>query len=371
MRGMTWDHPRGIDPLLAASRTWQEQTGQDIQWDRRSLQDFETFPVEELARQYDLIVIDHPHVGQVADAGCLVPLGTVCDVEALAAIEAGSVGLSYPSYHWKGHQWALPIDAATQVQAWVPGRLAGPLHTWDDVLALARTGGLGLPLRAPHSLMSLFSLCGLEGVPLDVQGPDLFPAAAASAYDRLLQLAELVDPVAYDQDPIALLDAMGAADSVIAGSPLIYGYVSYALDGFRPARIAFHDLPSCGSAGPAGSALGGTGLAVSAASAHRAEAAAFAQWVASGTIQADLYAPAGGQPGHAQAWEDAALNVRTGDCYRATRTTLDRAWLRPRHDGYMSFQQQASDRLNQALRGREAATSAIAALNQLFRASLA
>ena len=51
MRGMTWDHPRGIDPLLAASRTWQEQTGQDIQWDRRSLQDFETFPVEELARQ--------------------------------------------------------------------------------------------------------------------------------------------------------------------------------------------------------------------------------------------------------------------------------------------------------------------------------
>lgn len=228
MRGMTWDHPRGIDPLLAASRTWQEQTGQDIQWDRRSLQDFETFPVEELARQYDLIVIDHPHVGQVADAGCLVPLGTVCDVEALAAIEAGSVGLSYPSYHWKGHQWALPIDAATQVQAWVPGRLAGPLHTWDDVLALARTGGLGLPLRAPHSLMSLFSLCGLEGVPLDVQGPDLFPAAAASAYDRLLQLAELVDPVAYDQDPIALLDAMGAADSVIAGSPLMSAMRSMA-----------------------------------------------------------------------------------------------------------------------------------------------
>src|SRR3546814_14565793 len=71
MRGMTLDHARGDDPLVAASRAWAEAGGEAIAWDRRSLQDFESFPVEELARRYDLIVIDHPHVGQVADAGCL------------------------------------------------------------------------------------------------------------------------------------------------------------------------------------------------------------------------------------------------------------------------------------------------------------
>ncbi|WP_336974703.1 extracellular solute-binding protein [Sphingobium aromaticiconvertens] len=367
---MTWDHPRGYDPLAAATREWRAQTGQDIQWDRRSLQDFETFSVEELARQYDLIVIDHPHVGQVADAGCLLALDTVCDPASLAAIAAGSVGASFPSYHWKDHQWALPIDAATQVQSWVPGRLPGPVTTWDAVMALAGAGGIALALRPPHSLMSLFTLCGLQGLTLDVTGVDLFPPEARLAYQRLSQLVALLDPQAYDQDPIAVLEAMGEARSRIAASPLIYGYVSYALEDFRDTRIAFHDLPLVGAAGPAGSALGGTGIAVSANSEHRDEAAAFALWVASGPIQTRVYAPSGGQPGHAQAWEDAALNRQTMDFYTATRATLDGAWLRPRHAGYMGFQQQASDRLNDALRGGEDADGTIAALNRLYRASL-
>ena len=50
------------------------KTGVAIDWDKRSLQDFESFPVEELARAYDLIVIDHPHVGQITGEGCLAPL---------------------------------------------------------------------------------------------------------------------------------------------------------------------------------------------------------------------------------------------------------------------------------------------------------
>src|SRR3546814_2986554 len=41
MRGMTWDHARGYDPLVAASRAWAEAGGEAIAWDRRSLQDYE------------------------------------------------------------------------------------------------------------------------------------------------------------------------------------------------------------------------------------------------------------------------------------------------------------------------------------------
>ncbi|TIU26397.1 MAG: carbohydrate ABC transporter substrate-binding protein, partial [Mesorhizobium sp.] len=65
LKGMTWNHPRGYDPMVACSRLWQEKTGVSIEWEKRSLQDFESFSVEELARAYDLIVIDHPHVGQI------------------------------------------------------------------------------------------------------------------------------------------------------------------------------------------------------------------------------------------------------------------------------------------------------------------
>ncbi|WP_343517596.1 extracellular solute-binding protein [Sphingomonas sp.] len=366
MKGMTWDHPRGYDPLAAASRAWAELHGETIKWDRRSLQDFETYPVEDLARRYDMIVIDHPHVGQVADTGCLVALDGACDAEMLAGIAAGSVGGSYESYHWNGHQWALPIDAASQVQAWVPGRIAAPATSWDEVIALAKEGRLTIPLRPPHSLMSLFSLSGMNGVTLPVDGDELFPAKTCAAYEQLAELSAIVDPAAYGQDPIAVFEVMAEPESRLAAVPLIYGYVSYALDGFRPARIAFADVPA---ADPRGTALGGTGIAVSAFGKTPDRAAAFAQWIASGDVQRGLYAAAGGQPGHADAWSDPAVNEPVAGFYANTRTTLDRAWLRPRHDGYMAFQHAASLRLNEALRAGEPAGPALAALNALFRGS--
>ena len=65
------------------------------------------------------------------------------------------------------------------------------------------------------------------------------------------------------------------------------------------------------------------------------------------------------------------MNQAAGDFYRATRATLEGAWVRPRHDGYMPFQHAASLRLNQGLQGAEPARDIVLALNALFRQSLA
>ncbi|RVC73483.1 carbohydrate ABC transporter substrate-binding protein, partial [Mesorhizobium sp. M2A.F.Ca.ET.046.02.1.1] len=138
-----------------------------------------------------------------------------------------------------------------------------------------------------------------------------------------------------------------------------------------PHRIAFADMPVVGGNGPVGSALGGTGIAVSAFSAQREASIDFAYWIASGDVQRGPYAAAGGQPGHAAAWEDDAVNAATGNFYRATRATLEGAWVRPRHDGYMAFQQQASDRINEGLAGRQDAGRVVADINRLFRESFA
>jgi multiple sugar transport system substrate-binding protein len=365
---MTWDHSRGYDPLAAAATAWEAKTGQAIAWDRRSLQDFESYPVEELARRYDLIVIDHPHVGQVAESGCLLPLDEAIDAETLAAIAAGSIGGSYESYTLAGHQWALPVDAAAQVQAWVPSRIAAPVRHWYQLAELVAEGRASLPLRPPHSLMSLFTLCGLTGATLAGSGDRLFPVEAAYAYDLLALVARDVDPAAFEMDPIAMLEAMAAPDGHLAVAPLVYGYVSYAMSGFRPELVRFADIPALGR-GPCGSALGGTGIAVSAYAADPAGAAAFAAWVSGGAVQRDLVAPNGGQPGHADAWEADSVNAATHDFYRATRATLDRAWTRPRHDGYMAFQHAASERINVALRSGEEGQRVIAALNQLYGGS--
>ena len=375
LKGMTWSHPRGYDPMVACSSLWQKKTGVTITWDQRSLQEFESFPVETLAREYDLIVIDHPHVGQITAENCLAPLDLPGREAEWAALKHGSLGQSYPSYNWQGRQWGFPIDAAAQVQAWRPDRLSAPLKTWPELLDLAKQSRVAIPLRPPHILMSFFTIAGNLGHPCAVTGPELIAVKhGVEVHDRLAELAARVDPICFDQDPIALYERMAQADSTIACVPLTYGYVSYARDGFRPARIDFADIPVVGDNGPIGSApigsaLGGTGIAVSAHSSHREAAIDFAYWLASAAVQSDPYAAAGGQPGHAAAWESPAVNAPVNGFYEKTRATLDGAWVRPRHNGYMRFQDQASARLVAALKAREPAPRVIADLNTLFAAS--
>ncbi len=106
--------------MVACAESWLDKTGIQIEWEKRSLQDFESFPVDELARRYDLIVIDHPHVGQITRENCLLPLDVPDRREAIEILRHQSVGLSLESYRYAGRLWALPIDAATQVQAWRP-----------------------------------------------------------------------------------------------------------------------------------------------------------------------------------------------------------------------------------------------------------
>ncbi len=170
-------------------------------------------------------------------------------------------------------------------------------------------------------------------------------------------------------DPIAFEEAMSEAGSTIACAPLTYGYVSYALEGFRPHRLAFADIPAARDGGPRGSAVGGTGIAVSAHAKDRAAAIDFAFWIVGADVQRGPYAVAGGQPGHAAAWDDDTVNAATGDFYRNTRATLEAGWLRPRHNGYMAFQDLASERLNQALQHGEDGDRVIADLNRAFRGS--
>jgi multiple sugar transport system substrate-binding protein len=368
--GMTWSHPRGYQPLVACSAIWQTRTGVAVEWDKRSLQDFESFPVEELARSYDLIVIDHPHVGQITAEGCLTPLDVAGREAERAALAAGSVGKSYPSYEWQGRQWAFPIDAASQVQAWRPDLLAAAPTQWSEVLQLARQGRVLLPLRPPHSLMTFFTLAGNLGTPCASAGPVELVAreAGTRVIELMREIAGLVDSACFEMDPIAVFERI-AEGSQFACAPLIYGYVNYAISDFRPNRLAFADIPAAGTFGPVGSALGGTGIAVSAFSKQGDAAIDFAYWVASAEIQRGPYATSGGQPGHTAAWEDDAVNAATADFYRATRRTLESAWLRPRHSGYMGFQQLASDRINAGLLAGHDAASLVDDLNRLFRSS--
>ena len=90
---------------------------------------------------------------------------------------------------------------------------------------------------------------------------------------------------------------------------------------------------------------------------------------AAAEAQKGPYAAVGGQPGHAEAWEDDDVNRAANDFYRKTRATLEGSYLRPRHDGYMAFQAKASERISDGLMAAENAQTVIADVNRLFRES--
>ncbi|WP_152047807.1 type 2 periplasmic-binding domain-containing protein [Aureimonas psammosilenae] len=367
---MTWSHPRGIDPMLACSPLFEAKTGVKVEWDKRSLQDFESFPVEELAKAYDLLVIDHPHVGQITGEKCLLPLDVAGREAEREAMEAGSVGPSYRSYFWHGRQWGFPVDAATQILAYRPDRLARAPETIEEIRALSREKRLALPLRSPHALMTFFTLAAHFGTPCAVEpGPLIDRTAGKAVWSLLGELAENLDPGDFERDPIAVYERLAEPDSPADCTPYLYGYISYAREGFRARRLAFADIVRAKGREPVGATLGGTGIAVSAFSRHPVAALDFAYFIASAETQRGPYAAGGGQPGHAAAWEDEAVNVPVHSFYRDTRATLEGSYLRPRHNGYMAFQEAASHRISAGLRAKEPASSVLADLDRLFAAS--
>lgn len=376
LRGITWDHPRGYQPLAATARRFHElHPGTSITWKRRPLPAFEASPVDRLAADYDLLVIDHPFIGHAARHGLLLPLDEHLPAGFLADQAAHSVGASHASYGFDGHQWALAIDAAAPVAFWRDDLLArlglAPPRTWDDVLALARRGQVEIPAAPVNCLMNFYALCLALGetpfaTPARVVSADIGRAALA----RLRELIALCDPGCWARNPIASHELVAdAANTRIACCPLAYGYSNYARPGGAAHRLTFGEPPLLAGA-PLRTTLGGAGLAVSALRPRQAAALDYAQFVASAAIQRTLYTAAGGQPGHRGAWLDAANNRLTGGYFTRTLPALDRAWLRPRHDGAAGFQERGGPLVHAALRGALADADALAQLDVLYRATL-
>ncbi len=104
LRGVTWDHVRGWGGLRAAADRYAlEHDGVRISWTARTLQAFADQPVHHLTG-YDLIVLDHPSVGDAVGAGSLVPLDDHLGESFLGEQRASSVGRSFESYAWNAHQ---------------------------------------------------------------------------------------------------------------------------------------------------------------------------------------------------------------------------------------------------------------------------
>lgn len=353
LHGMTWEHPRGYDCQVAASREYARRTGVEVRWEYRSLQAFADAPLAELAERFDLLVIDHPHVPLAVEEGVLAPLDGAGHDDELAALAADAVGSSHASYRHSGRQYGLATDAAAQVAAYRPDRLPNPPRTWEEVLDLAAEGRVLWPCKPIDAYSTLCTLAANRGTPVNAEPGSFLPEEdALSVLDLMHRLCEQVPSWCLDANPIEVAEALAAdAAEPWAYAPLMYGYSNYSRAGFRPHRLKYVDMPS-GPRGVAGSQLGGAGVAVSALSEDLDAARAYALWVASREIQSGIYYDAGGQPGYASSWDDDRLNEDSWGFFRGTRATLEGAWVRPRTAGYLEFQDTVSPWVTEALAGR-------------------
>ncbi len=332
LKGMTWDHARGYECVVAASKLYEQQTGIVVDWDKRSLQAFADAPIDQLAEDYDLIVLDHPHVGQIAEQGALLPLTPSSDRDA-------GIGGSPESYIWNGDCWAYAIDAACQMAVHRPDLTAHLPTTWEDF-----AGPQGeafhaitplLPVDAFDMMMTLVAGRGEEDLP---RGPKEFLSESNGLYALhiLKALYRLGPSEASRMNPITVLELLSTTDE-FAMSPCLFGYLNYARPGFRPHRLSYFDLPVSADGGGRRSILGGAGIGVSSRTLDPEAARAFAGWLASEPVQSGVYLENEGQPANRRTWQAKRDDPKYRGFFDGGWSTMTNAWTRPRAPWFLGF----------------------------------
>ncbi|WP_258104696.1 ABC transporter substrate-binding protein [Marinoscillum sp. MHG1-6] len=374
LKGITWGHSRGITPLLAYAQRFNEKHPDvEVTWKKRTLQEFADFPIEKLVNDYDLLIIDHPWVGCADATRCVLPLDEYLSKEYLEDQAKNSVGFSHASYNYGGHQWALAIDAATPVASYrqdlFEANGASLPETWEDLLGLAAKGKVSAPAIPIDLLMNFYMFCVAQGVePFQSKEEVIDAETGLKALEIMREFYGLLDKDMFTRNPIAIANLMSTSDDYWY-CPFAYGYSNYSRVGYADKLLHYTGLVTF-SGKRLRSTLGGTGLAVSASSANKEWAVKFAEEVVSGEIQATLYTENGGQPGHLKAWESETNNLLTHHFFKNTLETLQEAYVRPRYNKYLHFQDHAGHPIQEYLRDGGNSQEVLDKINKIYRDSL-
>jgi len=374
LKGITWGHSRGFTPLAAFGQRFSERYPQvDVQWRKRTLQEFADFPIEKLTEEYDLLIIDHPWVGTAAATRCVLPLDQHLPAEFLDNQLQNSVGHSHESYHYGGHQWALAIDAATPVasarQDLLQANGATVPRNWEELLETARRGKVIAPAIPIDLLMNFYMFCGAHGTfPFASEEEVIDEPTGIAALQTMREFYSLIPQVCFTKNPIGIAEMLSQTDDYWY-CPFAYGYSNYQRRGFSNSELSYSGLVEFNGS-RLRSTLGGTGIAVSASSPNKELALQFAMEIASPICQETFYTEHGGQPGHRGAWISIWSNAITRNYFRDTVQTLDESYMRPRYHGYLHFQDEAGDGVQQYLQHGGDEKKVLQTMNRIYQKSI-
>jgi multiple sugar transport system substrate-binding protein len=372
LRGITWNHSRALPPLVASAQRFEEyHPSVRIVWEKRSLHEFGHASLAELAKVFDLLVVDHPMMGEAVDV--LVNLRPMLSSAEWDDLKQDSAGPSFESYIHNGALYALPIDAAApaascRMDLLDAAELSIPAH-WGDLLELARRGIVRMPGFSADLFLNFMGMCVTAGSSVVVEDGQLFDRAiAANCLEQLRELASFMPEAIYNWNPIALYEQMASTDE-FAYCPFAYTYSNYSRAGFAERPLRFSQPVNFPDGAPMRTVLGGTGLAISESSLMPDIALEYGLYVAGKTCQSTLYGVSGGQPARRSAWKNPVLNLLTDGFFERTLPSLETAYIRPKYHGYIALQEKAGIPIASYLKNGGSPTQAVDQIDILYRES--
>lgn len=372
LTGIAWDHSRALPPLVATAQRYEElHPGIRIHWEKRSLHEFGHMPVDELARRFDLIVIDHPWAGFCFARNLVHDLAPRLTPAQKKELEMNTVGPCWESYLYEEQLLAIPIDAATPTPSYRPDLLARQgrkfPETWKELVSLADAGLAVMPGFSADLFLNWCMLAEALGGRIAEDPESLCgETAGRQAMEMLRRLAEKMSPRILEWNPIAIAERMTRGDE-IAHCAFAYSYGNYCRPSFAERSIRYGSLPKLDDGRPLRSIVGGTGIAVTRRCPDVAKALDYALFTGSASVQAGLYTLAGGQPSRREAWTDPSLEKVTGGFFRDALPDQERCMIRPRYDGYVPLQEEGGVCLQKYLRGSWQADRTWEGLNRCYR----
>ena len=263
------------------------------------------------------------------------------------------------------HERRASFDAATPVASYRKDLLPNPPKNWNELLELANAGKVAIPAIPIDVLMNFYTFCiALGKEPFLTKDEIVDQETGIAAINTMKQLYQKLDAKLFSCNPIAVAEMMSSTDEFWY-CPFAYGYSNYSRNGYANHLLTYTEVVEFNNK-KLKTTIGGTGLAVSAFSAHQDIALDFAAMVASGDCQRTLYVQNGGQPGHRSAWVDAEANSLTNGYFENVLTAIEHGYMRPRYNGYLHFQDHAGIPLQQCLQHDGDPVLALREMNGLY-----
>lgn len=365
IKGIAWDHPRGLNPQLEAARMFKEKFHDiDVQWTTRSLEDLADLPISSLIDKYDLIMVDHPYMGEAHTTNLFIPLNKYLSDDDIAIRRKESVGQSFDSYYYGGNLYAMDCDSASQVSAFLMEKVKIDQipKDWDELLSFAKNNVIGVPLGHMDMWCTMLTLVAQLSNKNVFNDNGINTECAEEAIRLIYQLLEISHPISINSNPIRLLDEM-AANQEIVYSPFIFSYSNYSRKSCAH-PIKFVDIFSLSDEPTA--LLGGVGTGISSQTSFVKECVEYIKFVSNPDFQAKEYYTSGGQPGYMTAWDNQWINDDSFNFFRDTYKTIKNAYKRPQYPGWNRFQDQGSHYIHESMQKKVSEKTIIKDLNNMY-----